>query len=81
MSDGPFIVHHPNTGVSFELNDVAFFVREYQPQGFVIDAHPPTGYAVPSVSKAKATKGDVEKALAALPTEPVADVTAGGGKL
>lgn len=40
-------------GQTYELTDVAYFQREYQPRGFVIDANPPHGYEVPVV---KATK-------------------------
>lgn len=43
----PFKIRQPETRVEYELADVAFFVREYQPQGFAIVDPAPTGYRVP----------------------------------
>lgn len=47
----PFKIRHPETRVEYELADVAFFVREYQPQGFVIVDPAPTGYRVPDAEE------------------------------
>lgn len=44
----PFLIRHPDKR-EYELNDVGYFLREYQPQGFVIVDPAPTGYTVPEL--------------------------------
>ncbi len=52
----PFLIRHPETKVTYELADVAFFVSEYQPQGFTIVDPAPTGYTVPELPKVEKVK-------------------------
>ena len=48
----PFLVRNRETKVEFELEDVAFFVAEYQPKGFEIVSPAPMNYTVPELPKA-----------------------------
>lgn len=47
----PFLICHPETKVTYELSDVAYFVSEYQDKGFEIVSPAPTGYTVPELPK------------------------------
>lgn len=71
----PFLIRHPETKVTYELSDVAFFVSEYKPQGFKIVDPAPMNYTVPEIPKA-------EKVNNAAPVKRTtdADTKSGDGK-
>lgn len=73
----PFLIRHPETREEYELADVAFFVREYQPRGFVIVDPAPMNYTVPEIPKAEKPKAEPKQ-----DDEPKAEKPkATGGKL
>lgn len=74
----PFLIRNPDTGVEFELADVAFFVREYQPQGFVIVDPAPMNYRVPDADEMAEAKAAVEAETATV--APKAEAKAGAVK-
>lgn len=61
----PFLIRHPD-GREYELSDPAYFVTEYQPQGFAVVDPAPTGYVVPKFAKPK----KAEKVKAPTEVEP-----------
>ena len=72
----PFLIRHPETKVTYELESVEFFVAQYQPQGFEIVSPAPMNYTVPELPKAgkKLTDG------VALKRTTDADTGTGDGK-
>lgn len=51
----PFLIRHTD-GRTFELDDAAFYVKDYEPRGFVIVNPQPDGYHAPELPKAKPVK-------------------------
>lgn len=50
----PFLIRHPVDRREYELDDPAYFVSHYQPQGFELVVPAPTGYSVPDLPAADA---------------------------
>jgi len=76
LTTRPFLIRNPETKVTFELNDVQFFVDTYQGEGFEIVNPPPTGYCVPELPKAKPAKAEKSE-----PALPKAEKAAAASKL
>lgn len=54
-----FLIRHPDTKVEYELDDVAFFQAQYQPQGFeVVDAG---GYTTPELPTQEERSDDLHR--------------------